>query len=136
MASLSAVRTALAATISAVPDLRVSATYQAQVNPPAAIIMPSPGSIITWEALGDVVNYYFRIAILVTYAEDVSSQAALDAYLDSENPGSVISALHADPTLGGQVAWAVPTSASTYGLIEWAGVQYFGTNLQVTVAAL
>jgi hypothetical protein len=136
MASVSALRVALANTIAAVPGLRVSPTYISVVNPPQAVVMPSPGSIVEWVALGDVVNYNFRVPVLVTYAEDASSQAALDALLDESSSTSVLSVLRANPTLSGACSWAIPTSVSTYGLMEWAGVQYFGTNFMVTVAVL
>jgi hypothetical protein len=126
MASVSALRVALANTIAAVPGLRVSPTYIS--------VVPSPGSIVEWVALGDVVNYNFRVPVLVTYAEDASSQAALDALLDESSSTSVLSVLRANPTLSGACSWAIPTSVSTYGLMEWAGVQYFGTNIMVTVA--
>jgi hypothetical protein len=128
-------RTALANTLTHVTNLRASAIYTSVVNPPMAIVLPSTGGMIQWVAMGNVVNYMFRVPLLVTYAEDSSSQAQMDAYLNAAGAvgDSALEAIHQDPSLGGTVAMAIPTSVSSYGLIEWAGVQYFGTNILVTV---
>lgn len=134
MTSITAIRTALAATLNTIPGLQATANYQAQVNPPMAIVLPQTGQIITFDTMDNGDTYYFRIILLVSYGEDISAQAALDAYLDPTGSGSVIGALHADPSLGGVVSFCVPTTAIGYGLLEWAGNQYFGTTLMAAAA--
>jgi hypothetical protein len=135
MADLGAIREALATQISTVPGLRVSATYVSVVNPPAAVIMPQPGQIIQFMTMDGLINYNLRIILLVTMASDTSSQEEMDDLMSTTGLGtSVLDAINADPSLGGSVAWALPSTMTTYGLIEWAGVQYFGTNILVTVA--
>jgi hypothetical protein len=132
--SITQIRTALAATLNTVPGLSATANYQSQVNPPMAIVLPQTGQIITFDTFDNGDTYYLRVILIVSYGEDISSQAALDAYLDPTGSNSVIGALHADPSLGGVVSFCVPTTAVGYGLVEWAGNQYFGTTLTVTVA--
>jgi hypothetical protein len=82
-----------------------------------------------------LINYNLRIILLVTMASDTSSQEEMDDLMSTTGLGTgVLDAINADPSLGGSVAWTIPSTMTTYGLIEWAGVQYFGTNILVTVA--
>ena len=136
MTSISAIRAALAGTLNTIPGLTATANYQAQVNPPMALVLPQTGQILTFDTVNGDVTYMLRVILLVSYGEDASSQAALDAYLDPTGSGSVIGALRTDSRLGGVVAYCVPTTAVGYGLIEWAGNQYFGTTVMVSAATL
>lgn len=135
MASLTSIRSALASTVDNVPNLRVFSTFQQQINPPAAIIAPQPGQMITFDTIDNSLSYLLRIILLVSYAEDQSSQSTMDALLDSSGGNSVLGALRADPSLGGQVSFCIPVSVFGYGLLEWAGQTYFGTTIIVQIVA-
>lgn len=139
MASLTNIRKAVASVIDGVDGLRVHDTYQQQVNPPAAVIMPQRAQLVVFDTQDGSNSYYLVIMLMVAYTEDASSQAQMDAYLDTgvgaSPASSVLMALRADPTCGGQVSYCVPTAALGYGLTEWAGQTYFGVNISVTVVA-
>lgn len=135
MASLNTIRTALASVVDNVPNLRVFSTWQQQINPPAAIIAPQPGQMITFDTVDNSVSYLLRIILLVSYAEDQSSQATMDALLDSDGPNSVLGVLRTNPSLNGQVSFCVPVSVFGYGLLDWAGQTYFGTTVIVQAVA-
>lgn len=135
MADLQACRQALASALGVIQGLRVSADFQAQINPPAAIIMPQPQQALRFDALGGSVSYLLRIVILGSYTEDASSQTLMDGYLASTGASSVAAVLAANPTLGGVVDFCNMDSVRGYGLMEWAGQQYLGSQIMLTVAA-
>jgi hypothetical protein len=136
MASLKNMCTALATTLSAVPGLRTYGFSTGQVSPPAAIVTPQPGQLITWDTLDNSVTYYLRIILLVGYGEDAGSQQALDDLLDNTGANSAIGVLHDNATLSGQVSYCVPLAATSYGVLEWAGLQYYGCTITVQAVAL
>ena len=136
MAGLSTIRQALSDTVDNVPGLRAFPTFQSQVNPPVAIIMPQRGQLITWDTLEGSVTYSLQVVLLVSYGEDASSQAAMDAFLDSTGANSVLGVLRTTPTLGGVVQYCEPVSVSGYGTIEWAGSQYYGCTVNVQAVVL
>jgi hypothetical protein len=135
MASLTAVREALATALSGITGLRVSPIYLGTVNPPAAIIMPQPRQALRFDALGGSVSYLLRIILLGSYTEDSSSQALMDGYLASTGSTSIAAALAANPTLSGACDYCNMDTVNGYGLMEWSAQQYLGTQILVTVAA-
>jgi hypothetical protein len=135
MASLATVRQSLATALGVIPGLRVSADYQSQVNPPAAIIMPQPRQSLRFDALGGSVSYLLRIVLLGSAVEDTSSQALMDGYLATTGSSSIAAALAANPTLSGACDYCNMETVNGYGLMEWAGQTYLGTQVLITIMA-
>jgi len=135
MADLTAICNGLAAAVGLVPGLRVSPTFVAQVNPPAAIIMPQPGLGVKFDTIDGGVSYPLRVVLLVSYTEDASSVALMNGYLASTGPSSVLAAIKANPRLAGVYDYANVESVRGYGLREWAGQQYLGADVVVNVMA-
>ena len=141
-ADLNAIRAALASVIAAgIPNLRAYGQFQSQINPPCAVILPQPNQLLRFDTLEGGLTYMLRVVVLVAYTEDASSQTALDAYLGNLTT-SINKLIRSNPTLGGACESADVTAvrgygagASGYGLTEWAGQQYLGTNLLVNVMA-
>jgi hypothetical protein len=136
MADLSSIRAALAATLKqGIPSLNTYRDFIAVPITPAAIIMPQPQGGLAFRTLDGAVDYALRIALLVTYGEDISSQTALDAYLSTGGPESVLDVIYRNPRLGGEVDFCWIETFRGYGLTEWAAQQYLGTNLSVMIMA-
>jgi hypothetical protein len=135
VADLTAICNGLAAVLGGVPGLRVSPTFVAQVNPPAAIIIPQPGQSLKFDTIDGGVSYLLRVVLLVGYAEDTSSVALINTYLASTGPSSVLAAIKASPRLAGVYDYANVESVRGYGLMEWAGQQYLGSQVLVNVMA-
>lgn len=135
MTTITAVRTALAAQISAqVAGLRAIATVPPQVSPPAAVVRPARDSVIEYKMTFDgAADMFFEVVLLVATGSDRTGQADLDAYLSPTSSSSVYLAVQADPTLGGVVASAEVVRAQGYGYIEWGGVEFLGSTLLVEV---
>jgi len=143
MADLQAACNALAATIQAntTPPLTCYGQYRSQINPPMAYVVPQPGQLIVFDTLdggaayAGAVTYHVRVPIFVSYTEDESSTAALNAYLSTNAPGSVINAITMHSRLGGAVDFAVVTTAHSYGLRTVGDQQYLACDVLVSIAA-
>lgn len=134
MADLTACCNGLAAVLAPVIP-RVSPSFQAQVNPPCAVIVPQPQQSLRFDALGGAVSYLVRIVLLASYVEDASSVAQMNAWLATTGPQSVPEAIRASPRLAGVYDYINVESVRGYGLMEWAGQQYLGAQVLVTVMA-
>lgn len=135
MADLTAVCNGLAAVLGQIPNLRVSPQFTAQVNPPAAIILPQPGQSLRFDSFGGGVSYLLRVVLLASYTEDTGSVALMNSWLASTGPSSVSAVIAANPRLAGVYDYATVDSIRGYGLREWAGQQYLGADVVVTVMA-
>jgi hypothetical protein len=130
-----AVRAALAAQLAAqIPGLRVSASRSAQVNVPAAVVLPAPGTVVSYkETMDGSADLYLRVVVLVGEGDSSSGQDLMDPYLSTTGGQSIYAAVQADPTLGGVVSYADVWEASGYGMIPWGGVDYLGCSFTVRV---
>lgn len=136
MADLNAIRQALASVLqTALPNLRVFADFISAPPLPAAVITPQPQQALRFDAMGGAVTYPLRIMLLGSYTEDNSSQVLIDSYMSTTGPNSIDAVLKANPTLGGAVDYCNIDRVNGYGLIEWAGQQYLGTQFMLSAAA-
>lgn len=134
MADLTSVCDALTAILDAIPGLRASSGFTSQVNPPQAIVMPQPGQHLRFDSFGGGVSYILRVVLLTTYGQDTSSVALLNSYLATSGPSSISAAIQAAQK---NAAWECidMDSSRGYGLMDWAGQTYLGTQIPVTVMA-
>jgi hypothetical protein len=141
VADLTAIRQALAAVLNGVGPVgsgcRASANFVGTVNPPAAIVTLQPGANFTTQTFEGSGQYNLRITLLAAAGSDESADALLDAWLSTRGDPevSILSALAANPNLGGACDWCVVSGVHGYGWIEWGGIQYLGCNLLVSIGA-
>jgi hypothetical protein len=135
VADLQAICNGLAATIGQIPGLRVSPTFTATVNPPAAVILPVTGQGLRFDTLDGGVSYAIRVVLLVQYAEDTSSTAAINGYISTTGTNSLAQVIKNSPRLAGVYDYVTMDSIRGYGLMEWGGQQYLGTTAMLTVMA-
>lgn len=151
MASIKAIRDALAAQVQAATGLRVSPKMPDQVNPPQGAILPGAPYAKYGVTLGEhsviglprvipvATEYQMVIAVFVSRAPSLErAQDTVDQYLGFEPSDSFTSipeAIAADPTLGGVVEWCEPYQVQAYGDIEIAGQQYFQGRISLTISA-
>lgn len=134
MASVSAIRDGLSTALGAISGLRAYDTVPGQVSPPAAIVEPASPLIVFDSTMGRGSDELaFNVTVLVQYGTDRTSQDALDAYLAGSGASSVKAAIEADDTLGGIVSYARVASATDYGPMTFAGVDYLGVRFSVEV---
>lgn len=148
MANLGTIRQALASVLTAaVPNVNVSPYYVQQVNPPQFVIDTLP-LVEEFVTLDGSVDFGLRIVLIASLGEDASGQSLLDGWTASDGAGSVVAAIEANPRL---VVNSVPAcdycvvtrvgapgaagGRAGYGLIEWGGVPYLGTQVLLDIAA-
>jgi hypothetical protein len=137
---LNAVRQAIAGYLgTTVPALEGHTFVRGSVNPPAIIVTPAPGVFLDYRVTQGqgfgALTYTLRLILLASTADNETGTVTLDAMIALDGPTSIPAALEADPTLGGQVGFAVPTVAQRYGGLTYGGVDYIGCELMVEVGA-
>ena len=132
--TLTQVREALAAFVTAQTGLRAFAQGDGRINPPAAAILPVTGTFLTYdESMDGAVNLSLRVLLLFQMASGGSGQQNMDPYIASAGPQSVYAAVKHDPTLGHAVDWATVRQATGYGVVAHGGVDYLGCSLIVDI---
>lgn len=133
MATVSAVRSALAARLATISGVTAYATAPGSVNAPAALVeLGDPVAVYDDDFDGDVA-LRFNVLLLVGFADLGAAQAALDPYIDATGASSVRAAIAADQTLGGTVAYARVASAGGYGTFAYNDIAYLGLRFAVEV---
>jgi hypothetical protein len=140
VADIAAIRTALAAQITAVTGLRTMPEARDQVSPPVAVILPGQPLVVYGATLDGAATVNLRVLILISDAAPSEKvQRALDAYLGigtGVTASSIPAAIMADNTLGGAVHFAEPTQVTTYGIVTYGGVDLFGARLDVQAGVI
>lgn len=124
--SVVAVMEGIEARLETISGLRVSATVQSQINPPAALVGVPP--------ITDYLEAYGRgkyslaptITVLTSSSWDRTGQLKLAQFADLAGPLSIPAAIHADPKLGGAVEACEVTSFRPLNREEVGAIQYYG----------
>lgn len=133
-ATLSQVRTALKTRLQSIPGLEVYSRPPGSINPPAAVITPSPGGFLTYRTSTDSHDLELLIAVFVQWGGNDDATDALDAYLADSGTYSIFAAVQADPRLGNVVDSAAVLDAQNYGRHEYPeGNPYLGVEFTVGV---
>jgi hypothetical protein len=139
VADLTVIRTALASQITAQTSLRTEAQPRDQVSPPMAVIIPREPLDTFGVTMDGAQDIDLVVVLIISDAAPVEkTQRALDAYLSAggSEPQSIANAIMADASLGGIVHWCVPVTVSGYGRISYAGQDYFGARVTVSIGAI
>lgn len=133
MASVPAIREALAARLATIAGLRIYDFVPGQVNPPAAVVLPGDPLIEYDETMDGLDSYRFTIMVLVANPLERLGQDALDAYLARDGVSSIKAAIEAAERLGGLVSFTRVARVRNYGATEYAGSQYLAAEFDVEV---
>lgn len=137
MASVTALRNAMAARLATIDGLHAYARVPKEVNVPAAVVLPQPGAAIEFDATmgrgSD--DFVFLVTVVITDVIDDLGQAQLDPYLDGSGAQSVKQVLEADNSLGGTAHHVHVAGVVDYGEITYAGRPYVGAEFLVRVTA-
>lgn len=141
--NLTAIRTALAALVNTVPAVRAYAEAPDQVatssgGSTAVCVLPGDPYIEDYhETMGrGLATARFRLAVICQRADLEAAQRRVDELLSS-GTGETRSLIDVLQSNTATVDWhhVHVTSATGVGLREWAGVEYFGADLEVVVRA-
>lgn len=138
MADITAIRTALAASISGITGLRTDGQARDQVTPPCAVILPGSPLITYAVTMDGCIDMNLLVLVIISDAAPVEmTQRALDTYLSTGNgvdpATSVASAIESNNTLGGLIDYIQSVTVGNYGRINYSGVDYFGARIAVII---
>lgn len=139
MADIATIRSALAAQLTQHTGLRALAEPRDSVAPPVAVILAGQPFVTYGQTMDGTFQVNLRVLVLMTEGAPTERvQRALDAYMGigSGEPASVAGAIQADPTLGGAVHFCVPVAAMPPARIDYNGVTYFGSRIDVQVGTM
>jgi len=101
--SIPLIRDALKTRVATISALNVYDTMPENVNVPAAIVYPSPGTFLTHQTMDGAADLEFAVIVLVSAGVDDLAQDELDGYLAGSGATSIKAAIEADPRLGNTV---------------------------------
>lgn len=134
MASIGAIRDGLAAKLATISGLRVWDTIPEDLEPPAAVVRPAPGSFVRYRRTqSGSTELTFVITVVVSATWTRTAQDALDEYLANTGSKSVLAAM--DGAVTGVDDFIEVAEATNYGEVVIAGVSYFGADFIVEVMA-
>ena len=134
MATLSAMRTALASNLATISGLRTAATMPDQPNPPIAIVMPTSVSYDTAMGRG-LDTYEFTVLVIVGRVDERTAQNLLDGYCNPSGATSIKAAIESNRTLGGQANDLRVTEMRNYSSLPVGEITYLAAEFVVTVFA-
>jgi hypothetical protein len=132
MATITEIRTAIAAALGAIDDLYVHDTVPDTVTAPAAVVF---GPEIDYDVAVSSDDYRFWVVLLVSPTATREAQFLLDSYLSPTGEWSVKVALEVDVTLGGLVDSLDAREVREYGLQEVGDLRFFGAQVLTKVHA-
>ena len=134
MASITVIRTRLAANLGTISGLRTAAEVPDNPTPPIGII--NLDSVDYDGAMqGGLTTYSFVVTVIVGRAAEREMQRKLDAYCDPTGNQSVKLAIESDKTLSGEVYDLRVERSSGMGSIIINDQNYLAAEFTVTVLA-
>jgi hypothetical protein len=117
---LGAIRTAMAAALSRIGGVQVSAYMLTNPTPPAIQMLPAA---ITYDEAGSggLDELTMTVQAFAPLGSDIGSQESLDELLNATGTRSIKANLEFDPTLGGLVQDVHVTDVSTYRVYVFDG---------------
>lgn len=137
MASILAIREALADRLRTIDGLDVRTSSVGNAIVPAAIIQTAlGGTVIAYDADMDrSVDINLTVTVLVGTVLTDAAEEKLEGFISATGPNSIKAAVDGDPTLGDLVQYAVATEVRNYGLVNYSASDYAGAELLVQVRA-
>lgn len=136
MASIKALRQAIATNVATISGLRTASSIPEVINPPIAVIYPAGAPVEFHLASNNSTNQFnFEIMIIVGRADARNAQDELDQYISTTGAKSALLAIELDRTLGGLAFDCVARRVSSYGSTEINNIEYLAATIQVDVIA-
>ena len=134
MASITALRTAIATNLGTITGLRTSPEMPDNPNPPIALVRPTSIDYNQAFAKG-MTQYSFSVVVIVGRADERTAQRTLDAYCSSTGTSSIKNAVESDKTLGGNAYDCRVSEMRNYTPIQMNDGTYLAAEFAVEVYA-
>jgi len=134
MASLGALRDAIATNLATISGLRTGSVIPDNVNPPYAIVIPT--GVDYHKSFHNGMNTYnFTITVVVGRVSERSAQNTLDAYCSPTGTASIKGAIESERTLNGNAFDCVVTGMRNYGSTVIGENTYLAAEFDLVVQA-
>jgi hypothetical protein len=134
VASITALRTAIATNLGTITGLRTSPEMPDNPNPPIALVRPTSIDYNQAFAKG-MTQYSFAVVVIVGRADERTAQRTLDAYCSSTGSSSIKNAVESDKTLGGNAYDCRVSEMRNYTPIQMNDGTYLAAEFAVEVYA-
>jgi hypothetical protein len=134
VASITALRTAIATNLGTITGLRTSPEMPDNPNPPIALVKPTSIDYNQAFAKG-MTQYSFAVVVIVGRADERTAQRTLDAYCSSTGSSSIKNAVESDKTLGGNAYDCRVSEMRNYTPIQLNDGTYLAAEFAVEVFA-
>jgi hypothetical protein len=134
VASITALRTAIATNLGTITGLRTSPEMPDNPNPPIALVKPTSIDYNQAFAKG-MTQYSFAVVVIVGRADERTAQRTLDAYCSSTGSSSIKNAVESDKTLGGNAYDCRVSEMRNYTPIQLNDGTYLAAEFAVDVFA-
>ena len=132
MATITQMRSGIAANLAKISGLRTATTVPDVINPPMAIVVPNS---ITFDRSfkRGTDEYEFAVIVIASRADERTAQTKIDGYCSPTGAGSVKAAIESDRSLGGVIQDLRVTEMRAYGPADIGGVTYLTAEFVVSV---
>jgi hypothetical protein len=131
MATVQEIREGIDDRLATIAGLRHSPNVPTVVNPPHAFVKRRTTTFgVSMDGEDDTT---FAVTVLVSWADQVAAQKALDGFLASTGATSIKAAIDVDPTLDGIVDYAHATLVEEERITLVNSVEYLAADIVVEV---
>ena len=134
MASIRAMRQAIADNLSTVDGLRTAAIIPEDPKPPVAVVIFDRIEYDTSFGRG-LDMYLFKVVLVLGRVNTRGTEEALDGYLSGSGSTSLKAAIESDRTLGGEIQDLRVTSGENVRELVVADITYVAADFLITVYA-
>lgn len=133
MATLAAIRAGLKTRLETISGLQAVDYRPGSLNPPVAVVARQETRFDTTFDGAD--DHTMAITVYVQFGDDRVAEDNLDVYLDPSGSSSIVTAIHADPTLGGVVDYSRVVNVVDNGLVAYGNsdLQYLAATFTVEI---
>ena len=134
MASITAMREAIAANLASISGLRTAALIPEDPKPPVAVVTFDNVNYDTSMGRG-LDEYTFRVIVVVGRVNTRGAEQHLDAFMSGSGTSSVKAAIERDRSLGGEANDLRVTTGTNLREVVVSEATYLATDFVVTVYA-
>lgn len=134
MASITAMREAIAANLASISGLRTAALIPEDPKPPVAVVTFDNVNYDTSMGRG-LDEYTFRVIVVVGRVNTRGAEQHLDAFMSGSGASSVKAAIERDRSLGGEANDLRVTTGTNLREVVVSEATYLATDFVVTVYA-
>lgn len=131
MATNAQIRTGIATRLRTIATLNVYEYPPGEIVVDAAVVRRRGSNYdVTFDGADDTT---WGFTVFVSFANTDAGSTSLDEYADTSGAKSVVTAIHADPTLGGAIDYCRVVNAEGEKVTNYAGIDYLSVDFNLEI---